>query len=57
MPYVRRRATGFLILMAVCLAALILIVFVHFARAHDHNRPVLNDWMKDLHSKSKVLVL
>lgn len=33
---------------------IVLILVVSPSRAHDHNRPALNDWLKSLHSKSKA---
>lgn len=31
---------------------LVLLLTVHFAKAHDHNRPELNDWFRGLKSNS-----
>jgi len=33
---------------------ILLIAYLTKAHAHDHNRPELNDWMKELHSASKT---
>lgn len=38
---------------AACFIALLCLV-AYPVFAHDHNRPWLNDWLKSLHSKSKV---
>lgn len=42
---------------AIVTIGVMMIVFMVMssARAHDHNRPFLNDWLKGLHSKSKAL--
>lgn len=37
------------------LSALLLIAVCVTARAHDHNRPGLTDWLKGLYSKNKAL--
>lgn len=41
-----------IVLVVVCMIAY---VVVTKAFAHDHNRPMLNDWLKSLQSKSKAL--
>ncbi len=33
---------------------ILLVLLVAPAKAHDHSKPHLNDWLKSLHSKSKV---
>ena len=33
---------------------ILLIAYLTKAHAHDHNRPELNDWLKDLHSANKT---
>lgn len=35
-------------------AGILAALFIGNVRAHDHNRPFLNDWLKSLHSKNKV---
>lgn len=39
-----------LLLIGACLAALLLLLGIHFAHAHDHERPELTPWFKQLKS-------
>lgn len=45
---------GWLILIVAALVALMFVLTVHFARAHDHTNPERNDWLKSLHAKNKT---
>lgn len=45
-------AIGWLILIVSALVALMLVLGAHFARAHDHNHPERNAWLKSLHAKN-----
>lgn len=42
---------GWLALIVLSLALLISALLIHPIRAHDHNRPELNEWLPTLHSK------
>lgn len=52
MPAVNRRWLAFI---AVCVVVLVSLLLVHFARAHDHDRPELTPWFKALKSKAGAL--
>lgn len=52
--WMRARVNGWLVLMIGSLIVLVLVLGTYAARAHDHNRPALNDWLKTLHSKNKA---
>lgn len=49
--WLRMRLNGWLALIVVSLVLLVMALLIHGARAHDHSRPELNDWMKDLHAR------
>jgi hypothetical protein len=49
----KARVNGWLVLLVGSLVVLILVLGTYAARAHDHSRPALNDWLKSLHSANK----
>lgn len=52
--WVRERLNGWLALIFVSVILLLTAIGIHHAGAHDHARPVMNDWLKSLHSKSRA---
>jgi hypothetical protein len=51
----RERVNVWLALLIVSLIILMMALSIHPIRAHDHARPVLNDWLKSLQSKNNLL--
>ena len=45
---------GWLWLTVVSIVVLMMALGVHFSKAHDHNNPVRNEWLKSLHANNKT---